>query len=73
MGCWEEGGPTEFREDFENFPTVRQNTRAVPLLIKPEYGERTHRDVFCLCVCVTACSCPGGQDAMLWYLLCSRH
>lgn len=77
LECWDEGGSSEFREECENCPTARQNTTSTPTDQTRAWCEDSHRsrDVKCVYACATACVClcPGGQEVMLWYLLCSQH
>lgn len=77
LECWDEGGSSEFREECENCPTARQNTTSTPTDQTRAWCEDSHRsrDVKCVYACATACVClcPGGQEVMLRYLLCSQH
>lgn len=52
---------------------LRGKTWRAPLQITQD--SHRSRDIKYVYVCATACVClcAGGQEVMLWYLLCSQH
>lgn len=77
MGCRDEGGSSEFWEECEKCPTVRQNTRSTPA-DETKHGERTHAGAglknvvglrVCDCVWVFVLLSWGSRGHVLLFLV----
>lgn len=74
MGCWDEGGCSEFREECESCPAVRQNTTRNPDQTRFMLTGLTRICVWFMCVCDCMYRLCVGQEIIRWCLnLSSNH